>query len=403
MAAKILLFTTVRWVSATRIAGGFAAVGCAVEALYPSGHILGLSRHVVASHRYKPLDAAASLAEAIARAKPDLVVPLDDRAAEQLVALSTDTRFDSLIDRSLGNPNAYTQLMSRSGFIVAARACDLRVPETTEVASESDVEAALETLGLPVVVKSGGSWGGDGVALARAPDEALEAVARLAAPPSPLRSVARAMRYRDTHFLLDAIHPTARSVSLQRFIPGMPATSSFACWRGKVLAALHFDVLETEGSTGPACVVRPVLCPEMDEAAQKIAAHFQLSGLHGLDFIRDDAGHVHLIESNPRASQTCYLALGPGRDLVAALVGALTGSPALDRPLVSTEETIALFPQEWTRDPASPHLESAYHDVPWDDPQVLSACLTSVELQPNAGLGGLFTTWKPSARRLPTP
>jgi hypothetical protein len=36
---------------------------------------------------------------------------------------------------------------------------------------------------------------------------------------------------------------------------------------------------------------------------------------------------------------------------------------------------IALFPQEWLRDPKSPHLASAYHDVPWDDPALLHALI----------------------------
>ena len=35
-------------------------------------------------------------------------------------------------------------------------------------------------------------------------------------------------------------------------------------------------------------------------------------------------------------------------------------------------EMIALFPNEWMRDPHSPFLRSAYHDVPFDDPALIA-------------------------------
>jgi hypothetical protein len=43
---------------------------------------------------------------------------------------------------------------------------------------------------------------------------------------------------------------------------------------------------------------------------------------------------------------------------------------------VTNEETIALFPQEWNRDPASSLIRSAYHDVPWDSPTLVRACIS---------------------------
>jgi hypothetical protein len=42
---------------------------------------------------------------------------------------------------------------------------------------------------------------------------------------------------------------------------------------------------------------------------------------------------------------------------------------------VTGKPTIALFPREWLRDPASPWLTEAFHDVPWDDPEVVRACV----------------------------
>ena len=43
---------------------------------------------------------------------------------------------------------------------------------------------------------------------------------------------------------------------------------------------------------------------------------------------------------------------------------------------MTEKDTIALFPQEWLRDPASTFLTSAYHDVPWEEPELLRACVS---------------------------
>jgi hypothetical protein len=86
-------------------------------------------------------------------------------------------------------------------------------------------------------------------------------------------------------------------------------------------------------------------------------------------------GNAHLIEINPRATQVGHLALGPGRDLPAALYAAISGEPFRAAKKVTENDTITLFPQEWMRDPASPFFTSGYHDVPWEEPELLRACV----------------------------
>jgi len=43
-----------------------------------------------------------------------------------------------------------------------------------------------------------------------------------------------------------------------------------ACWNGKVLAALHFEVVNKRSSSGPATVVRRIENAEMSAAAEKM-------------------------------------------------------------------------------------------------------------------------------------
>jgi hypothetical protein len=53
----------------------------------------------------------------------------------------------------------------------------------------------------------------------------------------------------------------------------------------------------------------------------------------------------------------------------------LTGKEIQPVPKVTENETIALFPQEWARDPKSEFLQSAYHDVPWEEPELIRSCV----------------------------
>jgi glutathione synthase/RimK-type ligase-like ATP-grasp enzyme len=357
---------------------------CVVDVLSPGDAPVLASRYINRCYAYRPLIALSSLRAAITACEPDLIVPCDDRAVMHLLQLHKILRaaegekcpIVSLIERSLGTPENYTGMMSRSGCIATAHKIGVRAPETFPVASEKDLADCLTTIGLPAVLKVDGTWGGDGVTVVRSRKEARSAFRRLANPPSRLRSLVRAVRRRDTHHLMAAIALPPQLVSVQRFISGYPAASAFACWEGEIVGAIYYDVLVAQGTIGPPNVIKRVDCVEMEEATHRIARRFGLSGLHGIDFIRDATGAAHLIEVNPRATQGGTLPFGKGRDLPAALAACITRSEVVARPSI-TNDIVVLFPREWQRDPVSPYLRSGHHDVPWDDPDVLLASFVS--------------------------
>jgi hypothetical protein len=107
--------------------------------------------------------------------------------------------------------------------------------------------------------------------------------------------------------------------------------------------------------------------------------------------------NAYLIEINPRTTQVGHLALGAGRDLPAALYAALSGDSISASPKVTDKDTIALFPQEWMRDPASEFLRSGYHDVPWEEPVLVSDCIKKGRAQ-----RAWYVKQKPSAVRSPS-
>jgi hypothetical protein len=376
----LLLAATTLWPTAARLAGAFARMGWRVELLAPAGAVARHSRFVSRIHDYSALAAPSACERAVSRSQADLVIPCDDRAAALLLDLHArareagPSRTARVIAASVGMPAAYPMLIDRARFAAIAEAEGIIVPPTRAIANEAELEQALTQFGFPAVLKSDGSWGGDGVAILHSREEALAAFRRMSRPPSALRSLYRALRRKDAHYLVAAVRPSRPRLSLQAYVDGAPATMAFAAWQGEVLASIHADVVATNGDTGPSSVVEIVLDPAMEAAARKLARRFGLSGLHGLDFIRDARGRVHLLEINARATQICALAAGEGRDLPAALAACVAGRRPQPRPAID-QHVVALFPQEWSRDPASDYLLTAHHDVPWDDPALIRACL----------------------------
>lgn len=379
MGTKVLLAATLSWPATARIAGALSRFGCHVDVLCPPEAPVRYSRYVNLRHPYRALSPVTSLRDALSISRPDLVVPCDDRAVQHMLRLigqEPDSRETVCLKRSLGAPDSYATLMSRGNFMAACRDLGVGVPETIPLKRLSELDAALEVVGLPAVLKADGSWGGDGVVIVKTREEAHAAWRSLSQPVSALRSLARAVIRSDAHHLHAAMaKPIRPPISIQKFIAGNPATTAFSCWEGDVTGAVHTDVVASACATGPASVVQRVDSAGMEMAARAIARRFGLSGLHGLDFIRTARGELFLLEINPRATQTSYLAFGPGRDPISGLVEAASGAVCAARMASTSNHLIALFPQEWSRNPASPYLKTAFHDIPWDDPDLLRAWL----------------------------
>ena len=120
----------------------------------------------------------------------------------------------------------------------------------------------------------------------------------------------------------------------------------------------------------PSSVVRLERYPEMRLAAEKLAGAWELSGFIGFDFILDPQGNSWLIECNPRPTSIAHLGGRVGEDICLALHHQLAGLPPLAMQQKGTL-FVAHYPHETMRDPASPYLTAAIHDVPWDDPGLL--------------------------------
>ena len=384
MKPTVLIATSSRWFPTARLAMALASAGCTVDAVCPARHPLGKMSAVRRTHRYRGLMPLQSFADAVAATKPDFVVPGDDLATSHLHRLHDQQRrrgqagrpICTLIERSLGAPESFSVVYARTAFINLAQKAGIRAPKTEVIANLSDLRKWVAQVGFPTVLKANGTSGGDGVRVVHSLEEAEQAFRVLQAPPLLARAAKRALVDQDKTLVWPSLLRRRSVANAQEFVAGREATSAVACWEGNVLASLHFEVINKRDAAGPSSVLRLIDNAEMSAAAEGMVHRLKLSGLQGFDFMLEaDTGNAHLIEINPRATQVGHLALGPGHDLPAALYSALSGEPCHAAPKVTENDTIALFPQEWMRDPESSYLISGYHDVPWEEPELLRACL----------------------------
>jgi predicted ATP-grasp superfamily ATP-dependent carboligase len=377
---KVLLATTCQWYSSARLAMALADAGFTVDAVCLPNHPITKTTVTNRLFPYRALNPLRSFAEAFYASKPDLLLPCDDLASEHLQDLYAEevgrekkpTPLALMVERSMGPAASHPILRQRANFIALAAREGVRVPQTRVLANPSDVAGWTASAGLPTVLKANGTTGGDGVRVVRTQQEADAAYNALHASPLLARAIKRALLSEDRTLLIPWMRRVRPVVNAQAFIPGREATTLVACWEGKVLAALHLEVLQKRHSSGPATVLRWVDNGDMKSAAEKMVARLNLSGLQGFDFmIEASTGHAYLIEINPRATQVGHLTLGAGRDLPAALFAAVTGKPIQPAQKVTDKDTIAIFPSEWVRDPNSAYLTEGYHDVPWSQPALL--------------------------------
>jgi hypothetical protein len=390
MKPTVLLATTCSYYPAARLLMALAEAGCAVDAVCPAAHPLRVTSAVRHAYLYRGLAPSRSFAKAIATSKPDLIVSADDLATQHLHALHAHERASgksnsslcALIERSLGDAHSFSIVSQRGAFMEVARQEGMRVPPTQALENIDDLRRWIEKAGLPAVLKADGTSGGDGVKIAHTVAEAERAFANLQAPPLIARAAKHALLDHDQTLIWPSILRRRHTVNAQTFIAGREATSTVFCWQGAVLASLHFEVVNKASAAGHATVMRLIDHEEMSSAVARIVRRLGLSGFCGFDFMLESTtGNAYLIEINPRATQVGHLSLGPERDLSAALYAALAGETALPAPKVTEKETIALFPQEWIRDPQSASLQSAYHDVPWHEPALIRHCVSNREKQ----------------------
>ncbi len=303
-----------------------------------------------------------------------MIVPCDDGVVWQLHQIHRETpQLRGLIERSLGDPQQFGIVASRKDFLHVAIDLGVRVPKTLPIAETSDLTSWFSAGNEVAVLKLDGTWGGNGVIVARSLEDAREGLKQLMQPMPWSMAWKRLIVNRDPIALWNWKTRRTPSMTVQEFIPGRPANTMMACWEGEVLGMVTVEVLWSQGATGAATVVRLIDHPEISEAACLLARRLGLSGFHGLDFmLHPHTNAAYLLELNPRCTQLGHLPLAGQGTLAGRFIQALTGSPVLEPQgrTLKTGDVIAFYPQAFLWNPNSRYLAEGYHDIPRQAPEL---------------------------------
>jgi hypothetical protein len=379
-AVHVLLVTGQCWLTTTRLALALSKAGFVVSAACPPGHSLARVGFVASTHHYNVLRATRSLLSAVDKLQPQLIIPADDYAAAQIHKAYSEVspldpstaKLRALIEHSLGDATRFATLYARDQISALARTIGVVSPEAVNVSGEEELLGRVDKIGFPAVLKTDGSSGGTGVAIVYNVSEAKIAYRRLAAPPPSTRAIKRLVVDGDANLILPFLQRTRARVTVQPFIHGKNYNVAIACWKGKILAQVCAEVLQSKGPTGPSTVVKIVANAEIFEAAERMVLKLGLSGFCGYDFILDASnGSAHLIDFNPRATQTCHLPSFEGRSPIVALAAKLRDVPIADEFRAPLGTPIVIFPNGFGTDINAAWSDYVYCDAPEESPELL--------------------------------
>jgi len=371
----ILLVAASSLASTARLAVELHRSGARVSLITPAGHPARVLKFFKERTTHSVLRPWKLLEKCLHRWKPDAVLACDERTVRdlhELHARTTDRSIQSFVEQSLGPSSGFATVRSRDRLLSLARALGLRVPESTPVPDEVTLDAWLRQQPAPFVMKADGSWAGFGVRIISDKRVAHQAWQEMRQPTAFYMAARSLLLDHDAFGLRSWMQGEHPVLSVQSYVDGWPANIGVACWRGEILATNCAEAVATLSATGPSTVARIIQNNEMVHAATAIVRVLGLSGLIGFDFMVEAAtGHAHLIEMNPRVTPICTIPLGAGHDLPEAFTARLAGRMPQDRPPRTDSEIIAYFPDTWRQDASNRLLQTAFHDVPWDEPDLV--------------------------------
>jgi glutathione synthase/RimK-type ligase-like ATP-grasp enzyme len=383
MKPRVLLVAFEDWYSTARLPAALSDAGFEVGVLSEPDNFAAQSRHVA---RRFPLDFAHvrrgrldSVIAAIGAFAPDLLMPGDERASRVVKSLQDAPALQQLVKRSVGEVGWARHAGERSRMLDLVAGLGFAVPAHASVRRAREVTSFAERHGWPVYLKRDHTYGGQGVRLCADAATATAAYGEFTRGHvlwSPLGLWRRGRR------LLQSFRPGrdplalpigAQGTSVEATIAGQPAFYTGVAFEGRLLDGFAAEVEAFHPPpAGPSTRVRLHHDQEMDGLAGRLVAALGHSGFVGLDFIRRPSGGLVFLEFNGRPTTVSHLGGLVGADLGAALFAVVAGRALLPSSR-SAEVRVALFPQDWIRDPHAGDRAAFHVDIPRADPPIIAA------------------------------
>ncbi len=354
---RVLLAVRIDANGPCRLPGIFHAAGCRVILFCPE-HIAVRQSRYVHRHLNAPRDAAA-FAEALRAhlaeygAEYAWVQPGDETVL-RAIALRYQEDWTWRCLPVPADEQHVRLITDKLAFLTAAEAAGLPVPPMVVCSSPAEVDAALERIPFPLVVKRKESLSGSGVSFF---ENAAAFIEHECTPEHPLM--------------------------LQSFIDGVNCSSEVLFDHGRPVVWLNSYHIEAWPSHWAASCVRKLAdLPGVEDMLHRIGALTQFHGLAGVDWLREGGdGRIYLIELNPRPAPCHHLGPRVGVNLSEALGQQVRGGhPAVQRPRPPEAKSalVHLFPQfcYWVVDNrAWSRIWLAGEDLPWREPRLTLALL----------------------------
>jgi predicted ATP-grasp superfamily ATP-dependent carboligase len=204
---------------------------------------------------------------------------------------------EQLTHIALAKEAALSIAVNKGQTLEVARKLGLLVPRGVQVASSSDVKAALREVGLPAVVKPVESWTGNEQQGARFNPELVTTL-------------------EEGQQAVEAMTRFGGAVLFQQFLDGRREAMSFLYARGHMYARFAQWAKRTAPPLGGTSVLRQSIAIPQDigDQAERLVREIDLEGYSEVEFRRDRAGNAYLMEINPRLSASVEIAVCSGVD-----------------------------------------------------------------------------------------
>lgn len=383
MIKKVLIVAVnTNWVGISRLPSGLERAGFEVYALCPQKSYLAQTKFLKDSILYPTFTYSRSkliylwIIFAIMYFGPDLIIPGDEDAILALQNLSKNLHdipffhyISNLIRNSLPPEVFDTVILSKSNFQEKCHDLGLRTPKNIIVKDLKSAFTGAAELGFPLVLKLDTGYGGSGVSICHNRLE-LEIQFRWLMNESFINKISVFVK----KIFFVSILNIDKTISIQQYILGQIGQAPFCANRGNVFALNPMVRLKTyPGTTGPASVSASFENLEIKDFVEKIARAMCYTGFGSLEYmVEKNTGLIYIIELNPRPTPTCHISNSVvTNDLCEMFYRGINFLPKESRPY--RPYTIAMYPGEKKRDPNSPFLTEAYHDIPFNDPKLMRA------------------------------
>ena len=250
-------------------------------------------------------------------------------------------------------------MLSKLAFQQAAMTAGLRMPFSTICQGFSEVEAAVQRAGYPVMLKAAHGLSGSGVQKVHEIGELKSAYGKLTATDQPMLV---------QHFCEGEIGSS--DVLFDHGVPVCWQSSySRCCWPTPLASSSARELMQH---------------PDIEAMLSGVGQITGFYGFAGVDWIHDKTSdHIYLLEMNPRPTPSLHLDRYSGVSFSRSLNQLLSGRYKVTRPKPITQPAslIGLFPQSlfWALSESDwLTFILSWKDAPWNDPLLLCAYLRRV-------------------------